>query len=83
MSTQEKMFTAIELWQNSGKSKKEFLNEKDFSEAKFNYWISKWKSLQLASSSKEGFEEIGLSEIRTGKVLEIITASGLKITVFA
>jgi len=82
MSTQEKMFTAIELWQNSGKSKAEFLIGKDFSEAKFNYWICKWKSLQTTTAN-DGFEEIGLSGIRAGKVLEISTASGLKITVFA
>jgi len=76
------MFKAIDQWQQSGKSKSEFLIAKDFSEAKFNYWISKWKSLQ-ASGSKEGFEEIRLSGIKTGKVLEITTISGLKITVFA
>ena len=81
MGTQEKMFKAIDQWQQSGKSKSEFLIAKDFSEAKFNYWISKWKALQ-GTTSKDGFEEIGLSGIKPGKILEITTASGIKITVF-
>ena len=84
MGAQDKMFAAVEQWQESGKSKTEFLIEKDFSEGKFNYWISKWKTLQ-ATTSKDVFEEIGILGIKTRKILEITTGSGIKIkiTVFA
>ena len=81
MSIQEKMFGVIEQWFNSGLTKKQFLIDHQISEAKFNYWISKWKFSQ--EPEKVGFEPINLQEQRSGKVLEITTATGLRITVFA
>ena len=81
MSIQEKMFGVIEQWFNSGLTKKQFLIDHQISEAKFNYWISKWKLSQ--EPEKAGFEPINLQEQRSGKVLEITTATGLRITVFA
>lgn len=81
MSTQEEMFAAIELWQKSGISKKQFLADQKFSEAKFNYWISKWKLSQLNEAGL--FEQVDLNATRSSKVLEITTSSGLRISVFA
>lgn len=82
MNLQEKMFSEVESWMASGEPKLKFLNGKNYSEAKFNYWLAKWKAMQVVDTSS-GFREVGLSEVKLGKVLEIEAPSGVKITVFA
>jgi hypothetical protein len=82
MNLQEKMFTEVEGWVTSGESKVAFLDGKDYSEAKFNYWLAKWKATQHVDRHA-GFREVGFSEVKLGKVLEIEAPSGVKITVFA
>jgi len=49
---------------------------------KFNYWLAKWKASQ-ANETAGGFMEIGLREVKLGKVFEIEAPSGVKINVFA
>ncbi len=82
MNLQEKMFLEVEAWTSSGESKLKFLEDKEYSEAKFNYWLAKWKTIQ-AVNINTGFREVGFSESKLGKVLEIEAPSGVKITVFA
>lgn len=82
MILQEKMFRDIEAWFESGQTKQNFLKDKPYSLAKFNYWLQKLKQIQ-ESSTLEGFKELSFSEPSLGKVLEIVTPSGLKIIVFA
>lgn len=82
MSLQEKMFRDIEAWFESGQTKLNFLKDKPYSLAKFNYWQQKLKQIQ-ESSTLEGFKELSFSDPSLGKVLEIVTPSGLKIIVFA
>lgn len=82
MGLQEEMFTEVEAWYASGLSKLKFLQNKSYSQAKFNYWLSKWKVIQ-ASEQIHGFREVDFSETNFGKILEIKTLSGVKITIFA
>jgi hypothetical protein len=82
MNLQEKMFAEVEIWVSSGESKTAFLEGKDYSEAKLNYWLAKWKASQQVDRNM-GFREVGFSEVKLGKVLEIEAPSGVKITVFA
>lgn len=82
MNLQEKMFAEVENWLSSGEPKLNFLEGKEYSEAKFNYWLAKWKAIQLVDGNV-GFTEVGFSEVKLGKVLEIEAPSGVKITVFA
>lgn len=82
MNLQEKMFGELESWMSSGEAKSKFLDGKDYSVAKFNYWLAKWKALQHMDTNA-GFRELGFSEVKLGKVLEIEAPSGVKITVFA
>jgi hypothetical protein len=70
MSLQEKMFSEVEMWLASGISKLDFLAGKEYGVAKFNYWLAKWKASQ-ANETAGGFMEIGLREVKLGKVLEI------------
>lgn len=76
MNLQEAMFAEVENWLVSGESKTVFLTGKNYSEAKFNYWLVKWKALA-------DFREVDFTEVKLGKVLEIEAPSGVKITVFA
>ncbi len=82
MSLQEEMFSEVQDWLASGVRKSDFLNGKQYSEAKFNYWIAKWKAAQSVAG-ETGFKEVGFSEVKLGKVLEIEAPSGVKILVFA
>lgn len=81
MNLQGKMFAEVESWMSSGEQKSKFLEDKEYSEAKFNYWLVKWKANDQVEGN--GFREIGFSEVKLGKVLEIEAPSGVKITVFA
>lgn len=82
MDKQEAMFSEIEAWYSSGKTKNTFIKGKPYTEAKFNYWLKKWKSHQ-SFSLEEGFSEISTSMVESKKVLEIESGLGIKITVFA
>lgn len=81
MELRVKMFSEIESWIASGESKSKFLVDKSYSEAKFNYWLSKWKTRgQL--NLEDGFQELNFTDFKCSKVLEIQMPSGVKITVF-
>jgi len=41
-TTQQLMFSLIELWKTSGKSQKEFCQEKNLAYHKFHYWFKKY-----------------------------------------
>ena len=87
MKLQEKMFSEVEQWMSSGERKTKFLEGKDYSGSKFDYWLFKWKSFNQAADGI-GFREVDFSNVNPiaiglGKVLEIESPSGFKITVFA
>lgn len=82
MNLQEKMFSDVAEWVSSGMTKADYLVNKSYSEPKFNYWVAKWKASQDTTVDL-GFREVGFSEAKLGKVLEIEAPSGVKITVFA
>lgn len=81
MELQVKMFSEIEVWMASGVSKSRFLEDKNYSEAKFNYWLSKWKTREQLHL-EGGFQELNFTDFKSGKVLEIQMPSGVKITFF-
>jgi hypothetical protein len=51
-TTQQLMFSLIEVWKSSGKTQKEFCQEKDLAYHKFHYWFKKYNehSGQVVSS---------------------------------
>ena len=76
MNLQEAMFAEVENWLVSGKSKTVF-NWKNYSEAKFNYWLVKWKVSQRVGAIAD-FREVDFTEVKLGKVLEIEVLSWVK-----
>ena len=87
MGLEEKMFSEVELWLDSKLKKSDFLLGKDYTECKFNYWLSKWRLYKNSGTENMPvFSELtsGISaDIKLGKVLEIVAPSGVRITVFA
>lgn len=83
MDLQAEMFLDVEDWIESGVKKADFLSDKSYSEAKFNYWLAKWKASQQPTKQRGLFQEVDFQEVKLGKVLEIEAPSGVRITVFA
>lgn len=89
----DEMFSLIKDWKSSGLSKLNFLKDKKITKDKFGYWLSKYNK-QFGSNTtcieKQNTEPIfkeltlptGPSVKSIQKVIELITPSGLKITVF-
>lgn len=82
MNLQRDMFAEVRNWLVSGGTKTVFLIVKDYSEAKFIYCLLKWKASQRFETDLD-FREIGFTEVKLGKVLEIEAPFGLKTIVFA
>jgi len=87
MAVKDKMYKEVQLWKSSGKSKADFILDKEYSKAKFEYWISKYNKEQVIST-KSNFKEIPITEsvavpeVNHQKTLQIDLPSGIKITVY-
>jgi hypothetical protein len=76
LNLQEKMFAEVEAWVAAEGLKTEFSEGKAYSEAKFNFWLSKWKANQMTSD--DGFRGLaanGWKEVKLSKVLGICFAA--------
>lgn len=77
MSKEEKraeMLSMIADWQQSGKSKKEYYQEKEISEATFYYWLSRSKE---ENTSNESF--IAIDKTVKKNDIEVIYPNGVRI----
>ena len=87
MAVKDKMYKEVQLWKSSGKSKADFILDKEYSKAKFEYWINKYNNEQVIST-KSNFKEIPITEavavpeVNHPKTLQIDLPSGIKITVY-
>nr|WP_299204569.1 hypothetical protein [uncultured Brumimicrobium sp.] len=57
MATKEEMYKEVQLWKSSGKNKVDFILDKEYSKAKFEYWINKYNK-EKAKPTKSSFKEI-------------------------
>lgn len=87
MAVKDKMYKEVQLWKESGMNKADFIMGKEYSKAKFEYWISKYNKEQVIST-KSNFKEIPtkspivVPEVKREKTLQIDLPSGIKITVY-
>ena len=58
------MYSLIEVWHSSGKSQKEFCQEKGIAYQKFHYWFKKYKE---EMNTTPGFSKV---EINNRRVIE-------------
>lgn len=94
MKLQEKMFAIVQAWQESEMTKVEYLSDKAIGLPKFDYWLYKYRNLpngthpQLpAQAAPEAFKSFILSDEpddanRQSVSMEIVTPSGVRITIF-
>jgi len=87
MELRETMFKEVRLWKSSGKKKSEFIKDKNYTVAKFEYWINKYNK-KTTESSTQHFKEIPIQEElspkpdQSEKIMEIETPTGIKITIY-
>lgn len=81
-TTEQLMFSLIEVWKSSGKSQKEFCREKDIAYHKFHYWFKKYSEQDSGSLSNSPFRQIAVkhpqAKTSTG-VVEIVYPDGRKL----
>lgn len=87
MKLQKKMFREVQLWQSSEKKRVDFVKDKEYTLAKFDYWVSKHNKANKKPSIQQFKEipmkkEIELPEVNATKTLQIETPSGIKITIY-
>ena len=64
-TTQQLMFSLIEVWKSGNKTQQEFCKEKVLDFNKFQYWLRKYKAVHspsAVSDSKFTFKQIRLKE---------------------
>lgn len=78
-SRQEKMFSIIESWQESGLSKKQFCAEQSISQPVFYYWMKKYREQHF--QAPEGFIPVCVqNEVpRSNGIVEILYPNGVRL----
>lgn len=56
--TQQLMFSLIEVWKGSGKTQREFCQEKDLAHHKFYYWSKKYNRFSSQGSEAPSFKRL-------------------------
>lgn len=78
MTTQQLMFSLIEIWKSSGKTQKQFCQEKDLAYHKFHYWFKKYHIHQGQGSAESPFLSVSMPpSSRNG--LEIVYPDGRRL----
>jgi hypothetical protein len=87
MGVKEVMYSEVEAWRLSGQSKADFLNGKNYTLAKFNYWILRYNK-ENKNPTKSNFKAIPInnsvasSKLSNEKLVELDLPTGVKITVY-
>ena len=81
LTTQQLMFSLIEIWQSSNKSQQEFCKEKDIEYHKFTYWFRKYKSVHSPTGTDtKFFKQIKLKEQSPSSTqVELVFPDGRKL----
>lgn len=82
MTTEQLMFSLIEVWKTSGKSQKDFCHEKEIAYHKFHYWFRKYNERHSGSTASPSFMQLSVNHAQakpsTGLV-EIVYPDGRKL----
>jgi hypothetical protein len=57
-TTQQLMFSLIEIWKGSGKTQQDFCKQKDIAYGKFHYWLRKYNVQGSTPDGSSGFMDI-------------------------
>src|SRR5690606_8742005 len=78
MTTRQLMFSLIEVWKSSGKTQKEFCQEKDLAHHKFYYWLRKYNDHHRQSADESPFLSVSTQSAISSN-LEIIYPDGRRL----
>jgi hypothetical protein len=79
-TTQQLMFSLIEIWKGSGLSQIAFCKEKDIAYHRFHYWFKKYNDLSGSVSASPSFSQVSVSSLTpTIGTIEVIYPDGRKI----
>lgn len=80
-TTQQLMFSLIEIWKGSGKTQLEFCKEKDIAYSKFHYWLKKYNAQGTLPEESPAFMAVTVKKqpvIRAG-TLELVYPDGRRL----
>ena len=74
------MFSLIEVWKKSGKTQREFCQEKDIAYSKFQYWMKKYSEQSSLGKDPGGFVPVVVNnEPKSSAVMELVFPDGRKL----
>jgi len=79
MTTQQLMFSLIEIWKSSGKTQKAFCQEKDLAYHKFHYWFKKYNQERGQASDEPAFVSFSMRPTSSPGTLEIVYPDGRRL----
>jgi hypothetical protein len=79
MTTQQLMFSLIEVWKSSGKTQKAFCQEKDLAYHKFHYWFKKYNGQSQSASDEPPFLSISMPPASGSSKLELVYPDGRRL----
>jgi len=78
LTTEQLMFSLIEVWKASGKTQKEFCQEKDLAYHKFHYWFKKYNGQNRQASEESPFVSVSMGPA-LNSTLEIVYPDGRRL----
>lgn len=75
---QQLMFSLIEVWKKSGKTQKEFCQEKDIAYHKFHYWFKKYNGEQ-SQTGEPTFMQVEVNKHASSRGIEVIYPDGRRL----
>ena len=79
MITQQLMFSLIEVWKSSGKTQKEFCQEKDLAYHKFHYWFKRYKGQTCQAPDESAFVSVSMQPSLNASKLEVVYPDGRRL----
>lgn len=78
LTTQQLMFSLIEIWKSSGMTQKEFCREKELAYHRFHYWFKKYNDQSRATTDGSPFLPISMKSA-VNSHLEILYPDGRRL----
>lgn len=81
LTLQQLMFSLIEVWKGSGKTQRDFCQEKEIAYSKFQYWLRKYNEDQPTCNESPGFVAIPVrkQDQRAAGALELVYPDGRRL----
>ena len=80
LTLRQLMFSLIEVWKESGKTQREFCQEKDIAYSKFQYWMKKYGEQSRLGKDSGGFVPVVVNnEPKGSAVMELVFPDGRKL----